>query len=92
MNYQELAGWLPAIILPLSTLLQLIRVFQIRGKLQAEQLEGISLSAWLLFGVANVGAYIFTGQQDSLQAILAFLVTAIMDFVLVVVVLVKRSK
>ena len=79
----EFAGWLPAIIIPLATLLQCIEVFR------AESVEGVSWTTWVLFGVANVGFYIYTEKYTSLQAILGFLGTAVIDFVIVFYVLLK---
>lgn len=81
MNLDEMqnwAGWLPAIILPFSTSLQLWRIVRERHS------EGVSAPAWGLFAVANFGAYLFTGQYSSIQAILAFLLSAFLDLCIVV--------
>ena len=76
-----LAGWLPAVIIPLATLLQCIEVFR------ADSVEGVSWTTWLLFGIANIGFYIFTEKYTQLQSILGFLGTAVIDFVIVAYVL-----
>ncbi|AFY66382.1 hypothetical protein [Geitlerinema sp. PCC 7407] len=73
---QALAGWLPAIILPSATFFQLWPVLQ-------GQTAGVSALSWFLFGIANLGAYIFSTQKRTPQVILAFLVTAAMDFLIV---------
>lgn len=73
---QSMAGWLPAIIFPTATLFQLIPVIQ--GKT-----EGVSAVSWTLFGLANLGAYIFSTQKFTIQIILAFLVSSIMDLIIV---------
>lgn len=75
--FQSLAGWLPALIFPTATLFQLIPVLQ--GKT-----AGVSTISWMMFGFANLGAYIFSNQKFTLQIILAFLVSSIMDFIIVI--------
>ena len=74
---QSMAGWLPAIIFPTATLLQLIPVLQGRT-------EGVSTVSWTLFGLANLGAYVFSTQKLAIQIVLAFLVSCIMDFMIVI--------
>lgn len=74
---QSIAGWLPAIIFPTATLFQLIPVIQ--GKT-----DGVSAISWTMFGLANLGAYIFSTQKLTIQIILAFLVSSIMDFIIVI--------
>ncbi len=77
----EMAGWVPAVIIPLATLLQCIEV------LRAENVEGVSWITWTLFGIANLGFYIYTEKYTSYQAILGFLGTAVIDFIIVFYVL-----
>lgn len=74
---QSFAGWLPAIIFPTATLFQLIPV--LRG-----ETAGVSVVSWAMFGLANLGAYIFSTQKRMPQIILAFLLTSIMDSLIVV--------
>jgi len=81
----ELAGWLPAIALPGATVAQLWKIAKTRN------VEGVSILTWLLFGFANVGIYIFTEKYFALQSILAQLVTAILNFAIVIWILVIRS-
>ena len=47
---------------------------------------------WLLFGIANVGLYIFTEKYFTVQALVGLLGTAIMDFVIVALIVLKNSK
>ncbi len=63
-------------ILPSATFLQLMKILE-------GSVEGVSVTAWLLFGLANVGAYFFTEKYFSPQALLAFALTAVLDFVIV---------
>jgi hypothetical protein len=74
---QSFAGWLPAIIFPTATLLQLVPV--LRG-----ETAGVSSISWAMFGLANLGAYIFSTQKQMPQIILSFLLTAVMDALIVV--------
>ncbi len=74
---QEIAGWFPAIILPTATLLQLIKIIKQGSS------EGVSMSSWILFGIANLGTYIFTGKYTAIQTILGFLLTSFLNFVIV---------
>ncbi|MFK7844215.1 MAG: hypothetical protein AB8G77_02865 [Rhodothermales bacterium] len=77
----ELSGWLPAIVIPAATLLQLIQVYN------APSVDGVSWPTWLMFGLANIGFYIYTEKYTSIQSILGFLGTALLDFVIVALVL-----
>jgi uncharacterized protein with PQ loop repeat len=73
----NLAGWIPAVILPLATLIQLVKLARSKSS------EGVSLLTWLLFGFANVGLYIFTEKYFALQALIGMLGTAALNFVIV---------
>lgn len=73
----ELAGWVPAIIFPSATFLQLIKI--VRGKTA----EGVSILSWALFGFANIGLYFYAEKYFALQSLVGFLGTAIIDFLIV---------
>ena len=77
------AGWIPAAIIPTATVLQLVEV------VQAPDVTGVSWFTWFLFGIANLGFYVFAEKYDSLQAILGFLGSAALDFAIVATVLVR---
>lgn len=81
----NLVGWIPAVILPTATLSQLVKI------IRSKSVEGVSLATWLLFGIANVGLYIFTEKYFALQSLLGLLGTAIMDFVIVTMVVFIRG-
>lgn len=76
-SVSEAAGWLPAVILPTSTLLQLVKLARARSA------AGTSALAWALFGVANFGAWVFTGRLAAPQSVLAFLLPGLLDVVIV---------
>jgi len=82
----EIAIWMPAIILPFSTALQLVKT------LKTKEVEGVSALSWFLFGIANIGAFIMTGKFTSLPAILAFPLTTVLDFAIVAAVLILRKR
>lgn len=79
----ELIGWIPAVIIPAATFFALYNAFT------TEDIGGMSTMSWLLFGIANVCFYIYSEKYRSPQAILAFLGTAVLDFIIVAVVLAR---
>jgi uncharacterized protein with PQ loop repeat len=82
----NLAGWMPAIILPLATITQLLKI------IREQSAKGVSLVTWVMFGVANVGLYLFTEKYWALQSLIGLLGTAILDFTIVGFVLFYRAK
>ena len=73
----NLAGWIPAIVLPTATLFQLGKI------VRAKSAEGVSLVTWLLFGFANIGLYVFTEKYFAIQSLIGLLGTAALNFVIV---------
>jgi uncharacterized protein with PQ loop repeat len=82
----DLAGWMPAIILPLATITQLLKI------IREQSAKGVSLVTWVMFGVANVGLYLFTEKYWALQSLIGLLGTAILDFTIVGFVLFYGAK
>jgi uncharacterized protein with PQ loop repeat len=82
----NVAGWMPAIILPLATITQLTKIVRERSA------KGVSLVTWVMFGVANVGLYVFTEKYLALQSLIGLLGTAILDFMIVGFVLFYGAK
>ena len=72
----EIAGWIPAIILPLAALIQLVEILRKRSA------GGVSWLSWGLFGLANVLLFIHAEKYDSVQLILGMLGTAVVDFII----------
>jgi len=70
----NIAGWLPAVIFPAATLIQLIAM------LRSNSIEGVSPLTWTLFGIANIAVYIYTEKYFAPQTIIGFLGTAVLDF------------
>lgn len=75
--YIELAGWIPAIILPSATSIQLIKI------IREKTADGVSLLSWSLFGLANIGLYFYAEKYFSIQSIIGQLGTALLDFIIV---------
>jgi uncharacterized protein with PQ loop repeat len=75
-NVISIAGWLPAIIFPAATLIQLIAI------LRTNSIKGVSPLTWTLFGIANIALYIYTEKYLAVQTIIGFLGTALLDFVI----------
>lgn len=72
----ELSGWLPAIIFPAATLIQLVAI------LRSNTIKGVSPLTWTLFGIANISVYIYTEKYLAVQTIVGFLGTALLDFII----------
>lgn len=72
----EISGWLPAIIIPAATAIQLLSIVPQRSAV------GVNWLVWFLFGLANLGLYIYTEKYDSYQSILGMLTPAALDFVI----------
>jgi len=82
----ELAGWLPGVIFPGATALQLYKIWK------GGTAKGVSISTWFLFAIANVGLYIYAQKYDSLQMIIGLLGTAALDTAIVVLALARERK
>lgn len=72
----DLFGWLPALIIPIATLIQLGAILRQRST------AGVSALTWFLFGVANIGLYVYTEKYTDIQAIAGLLGSAVLDFVI----------
>jgi uncharacterized protein with PQ loop repeat len=70
----SLSGWLPAVIIPMATLIQLTDILKRRSA------AGVSWLTWFLFGIANIGLYVYTEKYSSLQSIVGLLGPAALDF------------
>ena len=85
-TFIEISGIAPAIIFPVATLLQLTSI------IKAKSASGVSALTWSLFGIANIGMYIFTEKYTSIQTLVGFLGTAVLDFIIVAMVLTDKSE
>ncbi len=74
----KFAGWLPAIIIPTATIIQLATIIKNRSA------QGVSWLTWFLFGIANIGLYIYTEKYTAVQSIVGLLGSASLDFIIAV--------
>jgi len=81
----EFIGWVPAVIIPAAT------VFGLWNAISTDNPASMGAPSWFVFGVANVCFYIYTEKYRSPQAILGFLGTAVLDFIIVAVVLIRTA-
>ncbi|MEO2015755.1 MAG: hypothetical protein ABGZ53_15435 [Fuerstiella sp.] len=77
----EVSGYIPAVVIPVATGMQLVSL------LRSGKTAGVNWMSWLLFGVANIGLYIYTEKYTSIQSITGLLGSAVLDFAIVAVVL-----
>jgi hypothetical protein len=77
----EVSGYIPAVVIPIATAIQLISLLR-NGKT-----SGVNWVSWFLFGVSNIGLYVYTEKYTSVQSIVGLLGSAALDFAIVVVVL-----
>ena len=82
----NLAGWIPAVVFPAATFWQLLKIWRTKNA------TGVSVVTWLLFGLANIGLYIYAEKYLTFQSIFGFLGTATLDFTIVAVTLYLRPK
>ncbi|MGB4100751.1 MAG: hypothetical protein WBK91_02425 [Alphaproteobacteria bacterium] len=82
---QDILGYIPAIIFPLATLLQLLKI------LRDKDVGGVSAVSWFLFGVANLALYGYVGKYDELQAVSSMLVTGALNLVIALMVIITRA-
>lgn len=73
----ELLGWVPAIIFPSATLLQLIVI--VRRKTAA----GVSVVAWTAYAIANICLFLYTEKYGELESIVGALGTAALNLCIV---------
>ena len=83
MSIAQISGILPAVVFPAATLVQLVRMVRARSA------AGVSVATWLLFGFANLAIYVYAERYTEWQAIVGMLVTAVLDFVIVGLALVR---
>jgi uncharacterized protein with PQ loop repeat len=84
MSVSQIAGIVPAVIFPVGTLVQLVRLWRMPSA------EGVSVVTWLLFCFANLAIYVYAERYGEWQAVLGMLGTAVLDLVIVAVILFRR--
>lgn len=77
MNYIELIGYIPAIIFPTATIVQLFFL------LKSKSSQGVSPATWGSFAIGNLSLYIYTEKYDAFQSIFGQLLTSFIQFYIV---------
>ncbi|MGS2723047.1 hypothetical protein ACVBEJ_04825 [Porticoccus sp. GXU_MW_L64] len=69
----DLVKIVPAVVFPGAALIQLLALVKQRNA------QGVSITTWWLFALANICLYVYTGKFTELAAIVTFLGTAILN-------------
>lgn len=78
MSIIEVIGYIPAIVFPTATVLQLIHLFKTKSS------EGVSAIAWVAFALGNVSLYIYTEKYTEIQSIVGLLLTSVLQIGIIV--------
>lgn len=82
----QLVGWIPALIFPTATAVQLVAIVRSRSS------EGVSVVAWTMFAIANISLWIYTEKHGEIASILATLGSAALNICIVVAAIRYRKK
>lgn len=85
MSFIEVFGYIPAIVFPTATIIQLIHL------IKSKTSEGVSPFTWGAFAIGNVSLYIYTEKYSQLQSIIGLLLTSILQIVIIVLVFKYRA-
>ncbi|MDG6774600.1 hypothetical protein QCB45_09665 [Thiomicrorhabdus sp. ZW0627] len=77
MNFIEIIGYIPAIIFPTATVIQLLHL------LKTKTSDGVSALAWGAFALGNVSLYIYTEKYFELQSIIGLLLTSLLQLIII---------
>lgn len=80
MTLIEVAGYIPAIIFPAATLMQLWHL------LKTKTSEGVPALTWLAFALGNLSLYVYAEKYTELQSIIGQLATAALQIYVVVLI------
>ena len=82
----EILSWVPAIIFPAASGLQLLTIVHRRNA------DGVSIPAWAMFAVANLCLFVYTEKYGEMESIVGALGTSGLNLCIVVVSLQYRRK
>lgn len=82
----EVLGWVPAIVFPTATGLQLLTI------LHRKSAQGVSIPAWTLFAIANVCLFAYTEKYSELESIIGSVGTALLNVCIVIAAFRYRKK
>ena len=86
MSFIEIFGYIPAIVFPTATIIQLIHL------IKSKTSEGVSAYTWGAFALGNVSLYIYTEKYTQLQSIIGLLVTSVLQIGIIILVFKYRKK
>ena len=84
-RHSGIAGIIPAVAFPGATIIQFKKI------LDQKDISGVSCMGWIMQVLANLGAYFLVDKLDSVQNIMAFLGTAIIDILIIIFILKKKG-
>ncbi|MEY3020909.1 MAG: hypothetical protein RIS86_105 [Planctomycetota bacterium] len=73
----EILGWVPALVFPMATGIQLLSILHTR------RADGVSVPAWTLFAAANICLFVYTEKYGEIESILGALGTAVLNLCIV---------
>jgi lipid-A-disaccharide synthase-like uncharacterized protein len=86
MNLIEWIGYIPAVIFPAATLMQLWHL------LKTKTSDGVPALTWLAFAVGNLSLYVYAEKYAELQSIIGQLATAALQIYVVFLIIKYRKK
>ena len=84
-NIAKSAGFLPALLFPIGTLLQLIKI------IKNNSTRGVSMFLWVLMLFGNIGLYILSKKYLSWKSIVGFLGTGILNIMIIFYILYLKN-
>lgn len=81
-----LLGWVPAVIFPTASALQLVTI------LRRKSSDGVSVPAWALFAIANMCLFVYTEKYGEIESIVGALGTAALNICIVVAAIRYRKR
>jgi len=86
VNFIEFIGYIPAVIFPTATIIQLLHIIRSKSS------EGVSAMAWAAFALGNVSLYVYTEKYDAIQSIIGLLVPSVLQIGIIIFALKYRKK
>lgn len=82
----DFLGWVPAIVFPAATGLQLLAILRSRSA------QGVSVVAWSMFAFANASLFVYTEKYGEIESIVGTLGTAGLNLCIVAAALKYRAR
>jgi len=82
----EFIGYIPAVVFPTATIIQLLHLYKTKAS------EGVSPITWGAFALGNVSLYTYTEKYTELQSIVGLLVTSVLQLFIIMLVFKYRKK